>query len=399
MNGQLRGLLQSVLLSFFLGCTSAPQPASQETDTAVTDLQSGAETLPTDVTSPKDATATVACVSLNCDDDNSCTYDDCDAATGCTHTPVNDDTSCIVANDACFFVGATCQTGKCVPGTVPIVCDNGKACQTATCVPGKGCVYTSLPAGTACDDMDACTTFDSCFADGSCAGQPIVCTGGLQCKSGTCGGTGNGCEFSSSPISGEPGAPCAQNADCDSGFCVDTANGKVCTMACMNCCPNGWQCSVVTAGPTFACVPDNIHSCEPCTKDAQCQSPKDPGGLCISYGDAGSFCGGSCKYDTECAVGYLCQKTNLGTSTHCVKQNGVCDCSDTAVAKGLTTDCVVSNAFGTCSASRMCTASGLTACAAKTPAAEVCNGVDDDCDGAIDEPGATGCTGTPCVCP
>ena len=386
-----------------LGCSSAPQPVNPEPETAVTDVQTGSETLTTDVAPPTDVTpakdASAACASLSCDDDNTCTYDDCGDNGACTHTSVSDGNTCLDANKC--FIGATCQAGNCVTGNTPVVCDKGKDCQTATCNPASGCAYKSLPVGTPCDDVDGCTTGDICFADGSCTGQPVVCTGGVVCKAGKCGatGTGTGCEFSASPMTGEAGAPCAQDADCDSNLCVDTANGKVCTISCASCCPNGWQCEYTASGPTFACVPYHIHSCEPCTTDAKCQSPNDPGGLCVSYGDAGSFCGGSCEYDADCAVGYLCQKSKAGIGSQCVKQNGLCVCSAFSVAQGLTTECAVSNTFGTCTAGRQCTASGLTACSAKTPSAEVCNGVDDDCDGTVDEAGAAGCTGTPCLCP
>ena len=47
------------------------------------------------------------------------------------------------------------------------------------------------------------------------------------------------------------------------------------------------------------------------------------------------------------------------------------------------TRCAVTNAEGTC-AGNAAARSGLTACDAQTPA-EVCNGLDDDCDGQIDE--------------
>jgi len=47
--------------------------------------------------------------------------------------------------------------------------------------------------------------------------------------------------------------------------------------------------------------------------------------------------------------------------------------------------CSVSNEFGTCSGWRACVDGGLAECDAATPAKEVCDGVDNDCDGQTDE--------------
>ncbi len=50
----------------------------------------------------------------------------------------------------------------------------------------------------------------------------------------------------------------------------------------------------------------------------------------------------------------------------------------------------MANEFGTCSGKRVCTAEGLSPCDAATPEAEVCNGIDEDFDGDVDEPDAVG---------
>ena len=72
-------------------------------------------------------------------------------------------------------------------------------------------------------------------------------------------------------------------------------------------------------------------------------------------------------------------------SRQCVALAGICSCSGTAVALGSSTSCSVTNAWGTCIASRICTSGGLTPCDATVPEQEACgNGVDDDCDEATD---------------
>ena len=52
---------------------------------------------------------------------------------------------------------------------------------------------------------------------------------------------------------------------------------------------------------------------------------------------------------------------------------------------GASTTCTTTNEHGSCEGQRSCAASGLSACTAATPQAEVCDGLDNDCDGDSDE--------------
>ena len=55
-------------------------------------------------------------------------------------------------------------------------------------------------------------------------------------------------------------------------------------------------------------------------------------------------------------------------------------------AEGATTTCYVENEHGRCEGQAACVAIGeLSECDAAAPAQEICNGIDDDCDGEIDE--------------
>jgi hypothetical protein len=83
---------------------------------------------------------------------------------------------------------------------------------------------------------------------------------------------------------------------------------------------------------------------------------------------------------------------SLGAGKQCVPDDGQCACPAQAIASGASTTCSVSNDLGTCLGARTCGIDGLSACSAPAPAAEVCNGVDDDCDGSVDEDlGFDGC--------
>lgn len=56
---------------------------------------------------------------------------------------------------------------------------------------------------------------------------------------------------------GEFGAPCASNADCLSGFCVEGAQGFVCTKLCIEegDCPGDYSCKGLTLGGDICASP------------------------------------------------------------------------------------------------------------------------------------------------
>jgi hypothetical protein len=207
--------------------------------------------------------------------------------------------------------------------------------------------------------------------------------------------TANSCEFAPEPGVGEPGSPCKTNGDCNANICVEGPDGKICSRQCQDCCPSGYLCAQVGDGDvSFACVPKMLHLCSPCVEDSEC-AVKGDDALCIAYGGAGRFCGGSCTVDKDCPGGYQCLDAmgSKGQSKQCVLQTGVCACSKKAIGTGASTVCSVSNSAGTCSGTRKCGADGLSACDAPVPASETCgNAIDDDCNGKTDEVGALGCT-------
>lgn len=201
------------------------------------------------------------------------------------------------------------------------------------------------------------------------------------------------CEFAADPPKGEAGAPCDAAEDCNSALCIETAQGKICTKKCIGCCPSGFKCQELSGGDAvFACLPRWLSLCRPCSVDADCVSKTDDS-LCINYGDAGRFCGGICKTDAECPENYLCKdaKGNPGSGKQCVLQTGECKCSSKAVEKGASTACSITNASGTCAGTRKCSKDGLTVCDAAPATGELCDGLDNNCNGQTDEAGAGGC--------
>ena len=189
---------------------------------------------------------------------------------------------------------------------------------------------------------------------------------------------------------------CTDNAECLSGWCVDYLGEGVCSQVCQEECPQGWSCKLLGGtgpDPVYVCLSDFSNLCKPCSGSAECQSPGGQEDVCVAYGSGLGFCGGNCQGDQDCPWGFSCLTTVTidGISTlQCVADAGECPCTDKSVALSLWTSCEVVNEWGTCGGKRICLEDGLGACDAAVPAAETCNGIDDDCDGATDEPDEVG---------
>ena len=193
-------------------------------------------------------------------------------------------------------------------------------------------------------------------------------------------------------VEGGFGYPCSDNDDCNSGFCVPTSQGLVCTETCESECPDNWVCRAVGSGGdvTFICLEEHINLCRPCLATVDCTGALGEVALasrCIQYEDQGWFCGHACA-EGECPSGYSCQEVTDkegDVSSQCVADSGQCSCSPYATALGAETWCAVANEFGTCKGKTKCSDSGLSPCDAAVPEEEVCDLVDNDCDDAIDE--------------
>ena len=184
------------------------------------------------------------------------------------------------------------------------------------------------------------------------------------------------------------GDSCDEGEDCLSGICALHEGDRVCSKSCDSSCPVGWSCQLVS-GPgdgQYACVSNFSHLCLPCESAGECSGALP--NACVRYSGGLSFCGGACDAETPCPSGMSCQEVESTTgvfSFQCVSNSGVCACSDHAITSALATPCEVSNEHGTCSGVRACKPDGLSECSASEPTLESCNGLDDDCDGQVDE--------------
>jgi len=201
-------------------------------------------------------------------------------------------------------------------------------------------------------------------------------------------------------LPGEPGAACTGPDDCYSQVCILTGDGKKCSLTCEQECPFGWECAIYVPSlpdEVYVCAEPFLALCRPCRLNTDCTSVGvATGQVCVPYADAGSFCGELCGQDKPCPTGYSCADTLDATGaavTACTLAQGECPCKQWFADEGASTDCKVTNEWGSCPGQRACTADGLTACDAPAPAQEACNAADDNCNGAIDEgTGGAACT-------
>ena len=188
--------------------------------------------------------------------------------------------------------------------------------------------------------------------------------------------------------------PCEVDADCNSEFCIDSADGKVCSKTCSDSCNvPGWSClqDVSAAALLFLCQPDAPTLCDPCRANDDCVTARDnTPHRCIPKGDSGAFCGAACAENDDCPEGYACSTVSDidgAASRQCVTADGSeCSCSKGAIARDASTVCWVTSQDGSCAGARArLEGGGLTLRDAPAPELEVCNGVDDNCNNLIDE--------------
>ncbi len=194
----------------------------------------------------------------------------------------------------------------------------------------------------------------------------------------------------------EPGSGCAYEecadaAECQSGFCLPHLGDKVCSPMCVEECAPGFSCIMPDwVGPdlVFLCLSNFPTLCQPCAVSSDCQGYAGDSASCVVLPGHGSFCSSPCDDEEQCPEGFVCStgaSIEGSQETFCRPDSGECACSKTSIAVGASTPCQQENQWGICPGFRVCTETGLSDCDAPLPTQDLCNGLDDDCDGETDE--------------
>ncbi|MEO7329694.1 MAG: hypothetical protein ABI193_14030 [Minicystis sp.] len=255
-------------------------------------------------------------------------------------------------------------------------CSDGNVCTLDTCpVPGGVCTHSPAP--------------NCCLVDGDCNDQN-------PCTADTCPVAGAACTFTPKANCCNSNAECGDNNLCTADIC--SGPGGTCSYPVINgCCNTDMDCTKGNACSGSTCpVPGGFCQGGPiagcCTQDSDCVDND----LCTldTCNVATKTCAntpvqGCCNVDGDC------NDNNTCTSDHCSGPGGTCiftgvpGCcspSDPMIGKACEVPMSPFDKLPCKPGHFECTNGVFQCVGAVKPGLEVCNGVDDNCDGVIDSP-------------
>ncbi|MBI5501613.1 MAG: hypothetical protein HY907_15320 [Deltaproteobacteria bacterium] len=349
---------------------------------------------------------------VDCGDGVDCTVDRCNPLDGtCSHLP--DGSQCDDGNPCTGT--ETCQAGVgCVAGT-PADCDDGLDCTTDGCQPLDGSC-THSPSDAACQDGLFCNGPESCSVTLGCvAGAPPSCSDGIVCTDDRCSTASDSCTNTPLDARCDDGQFCNGPERCDPGFGCTAGAVPTCDDA-LGCTAD--SCDPAAGGGTGACVfqpPDvdgdgfpplsclgtdcndasfDVHpgAAEPCNAvDDDCDATTDDGFEC-AQGSSGSCTVGACSGVRNCSASCAWGSCTVLASETCNNVDDNCNgaTDETFTCRRTSTQsCTVTVPTKTCMGTQTCMGPSCTWGSCVVPLTggnvETCNGIDDDCDGVVDD--------------
>jgi hypothetical protein len=284
--------------------------------------------------------------------------DDCDGAVDDATTDVG--TACGMSNIApCAFGVTQCQVGAivCVGAVNPTV----ETCNGTDDNCDGMIDNNAMGAGVECGVTDTGPCQKGSI---QCVGGSLLCMGAVNPQAETCNGADDDCDGTIDNNIAGAGAQCGQS------------NTPPCSLGSMQC--QGGQMTCVGA------VNPKVETCNNMDDDCDGVVDDTAQGTGVSCGQNNTF---PCSFGTiQCQGGNLIctgavnpqAETCDGVDNDC---NGVID----NMPAGAGTQCGQS-AVGACKfGTFQCQAGGLVCIGAVNPKPETCNGMDDDCDGVVDD--------------
>ena len=265
----------------------------------------------------------------------------------------------------------------------------------SSCDPGPG-------GEVAGDTCSASNSFGTCPGVYVCEDGNLNCSGQVPAEE-QCNGVDDDCDgevdedfkdgsgsFTSDQHCGVCGNNCATAYANAATTTCDT--GKPTPGCVIEACDSGF----VMASETL-CLAEQSVLCQPCVVDADCIS--SPGAVCVTLPDPDNpgatvnVCAQDCSAGAafgDCPTGYSCDTSTGGEggtafTDQCIPVSGSCSCDGQPDGTQIFCSAVGTNEITgepiTCNGTRMCTGGNPGACELPD---DICDGIDNDCDGRID---------------